>query len=214
VTAGVQQESLEATEPAASPAAAALRSSGPRGLLVAALVVVNLPIAVVTVRALARVVTPRRPAGVPGPEAPLYAVVTMTTSLIAVACTAAVLVGGGAWAARHDHRALVAMNVMAGLALVTGYVALATAPVDVVAVAVHQMRWLWPLAAFVSATVLATLVSLLLDLLAGREIARRAVLAVGGVAAVAIAVATLPTHTSQAPGPLDSIEHAERRPSS
>jgi len=145
-----------------------------------------------------------------GPEAPLHGVANLTTSLAAAAGVAVVLVAGGVWAARRGRRALVAMNAMAGLVLVAGYVALATAPVNVVGVAAHQMRWLWPVAAFVSATALTTLLAMVLDLSAGRRYAPRAVFAAGAVAAAAIAVATLPTHTSQAPGPVDSIEDAER----
>jgi hypothetical protein len=140
------------------------------------------------------------------PDAPVYAVVTMTTSLIVVGVTAALLVAGGVWAFRHGRTALTAMTAMAGVMLVTAYVALATSPVNVVAIAVHQMRWLWPIAAFVSAVWLTTLFTLA----SGRAGAYRALLVGAAVATLAIAVVTLPTHTSRAPGPVDSIEDADR----
>jgi hypothetical protein len=134
----------------------------------------------------------------------------MTTSLIAVGVVAAALIAGGVWAARHGHRGLTVMTSMAGLTLVTAYVGLATAPVNVVALAVHQMRWLWPIAAFVSAIWLATLCSVLLTACRRWDAAQRGVLAVGVVAITVVALLTLPTHTSRAPGPLDSIESADR----
>ncbi len=140
------------------------------------------------------------------PDAPLYAVVTMTTSVIVVVLAAAALVAGGLWAARSGRRGLAVMTAMAGVSFATAYVALSTAPVNFIAIAVHQMRWLWPIAAFVTAVWLTTLVSLLHR----REVAQRRVVIVGVVVAAAIAVATLPTHTSRAPGPIDSIEHFAR----
>jgi hypothetical protein len=140
------------------------------------------------------------------PNAPVYAVVTMTTSLIVVALAAVALVGGGVWASRHGHRRLTVMTVMAGLTLVIGYVALATSPVNVVAIAVHQMRWLWPIAAFVSAVWLTTLISLVRS----HEVAHRRVVIGGVVAAGIVAAFTLPTHTSRAPGPTDSIRDLDR----
>jgi hypothetical protein len=140
------------------------------------------------------------------PDAPLYAVVTMTTSVIVVVLAAVALVAGGLWAARSGRRGLAVMTAIAGVSFATAYVALSTAPVNFIAIAVHQMRWLWPIAAFVTAVWLTTLVSLLHR----REVAQRRVVIVGVVAAAAIAVATLPTHTSRAPGPTDSIEDLAR----
>lgn len=140
------------------------------------------------------------------PNAPVYAVVTMTTSLIVVGVAAAALVAGGRWAARHGRRHLAIMTVLTGVSLVTGYVALATSPVNVIAVAVHQMRWLWPIAAFASATWLTTLLSLL----RGRPAVQRRVVVGVTAAAVVLAAVNLPTYRSQAPGPTDSIEHFER----
>jgi hypothetical protein len=140
------------------------------------------------------------------PDGPVHAVVTMTTSLIVVGVAAAALVAGGRWAARHDRRHLAIMTVLTAVSLVTGYVALATSPVNVVGVAVHQMRWLWPIAAFASATWLTTLLSLL----RGRQSVQRRVVMGLTVAAMVLAAVNLPTYRSRAPGPNDSIEHSER----
>jgi hypothetical protein len=140
------------------------------------------------------------------PDAPLYAVVTMTTALLVIGIAAAALVAGGVWAARHGHRHLAVMTAMAGVSFATAYVALSTAPVNFIAIAVHQMRWLWPIAAFVTAAWLTTLFTLLRN----RAVIQRRVVVVGAVAAALIAVATLPTHTSRAPGPTDSIGDLDR----
>lgn len=140
------------------------------------------------------------------PDAPLYAVVTMTTAVLVIVVATVALVAGGVWAWRSGRRNLAVMNAVAGLSFATAYVALSTAPVNFIALAVHQMRWLWPIAAFVTATWLATLVSVL----PGRDVVRRRVVAGVAVAAVLVAVATLPTHTSRAPGPTDSIGDLDR----
>jgi hypothetical protein len=140
------------------------------------------------------------------PDAPLYAVVTMTTALLVIAVASGALIAGGVWAARNGRRNLAVMNAIAGVSFATAYVALSTAPVNFIAIAVHQMRWLWPIAALVTAVWFATLVSLLRH----RAVAQRWVLAGGAVAAALIAVATLPTHTSRAPGPTDSIGDLDR----
>jgi len=140
-----------------------------------------------------------------GPDSALYAVVTMTTALLAVAIVAAVLVGGGVWAARRGHRNLAVMTAMAGVACLTAYVGLSTAPVNRAGIAMHQMRWLWPIAAFVTAVWIATLISLL-----GRgEKARGRLVLVGTAVVVALCVATLPTHSARAPGPSDSFDDLE-----
>jgi hypothetical protein len=140
------------------------------------------------------------------PNQSLYAVVTLTTALIVVVVVVAAIVAGGLWAARHGRRNLTIMTVMAGVALVTAYVALATAPINAIAIAVHQMRWLWPIAAFVSAVWLTTLVALLRS----REVAQRRVVIGGAVAAAIVAAVALPTHTSRSPGPIDSIDSLDR----
>jgi len=140
------------------------------------------------------------------PDVPLYAVVTMTTAVLVIIASTVALVAGGVWAWRSGRRNLAVMNAVAGLCFATAYVALSRSPVNFVAIAVHQMRWLWPIAAFVTATWIATLVSVL----PGRDVVRRRVVAGVAVAAVLLAVATLPTHTSHAPGPTDSVDDLDR----
>jgi hypothetical protein len=140
------------------------------------------------------------------PDAPLYAVVTMTTAVLVIVAATVALVAGGVWAWRSGRRNLAVMNAVAGVSFATAYVALSRAPVNFIALAVHQMRWLWPIAAFVTATWLATLVSVL----PGHDVVRRRVMAGVAVAAVMLAVAIVPTHTSRAPGPTDSVDDLDR----
>jgi hypothetical protein len=135
------------------------------------------------------------------PDAPLPGIASLFTAVVVLGAIGAALLVGGVWAARRGRHGVAVMNGMAGVALVAAYLALATAPVNAIGLAVHQMRWVWPVGAFVTAAWLTTLASLLRD-----DVLRRRVLAVGVVAVAVVAAVTLPTHASQAPGPLDDID--------
>ncbi len=139
------------------------------------------------------------------PEAPIHGIVGFgPAAAILVAITVALVVGG-VRATRGGRTRLATMLAMAGIALATGYVALATSPVNHIAVAIHQMRWLWPVAAFVTAAGLTVLLAA-----APTWSPMRGRLLIGGaVAAVVVAVANLPTHTSMAPGPANNADYLE-----
>jgi hypothetical protein len=72
-------------------------------------------------------------------------VVALVVGLLAVVAT---------WAWRTDRRQLAVTVAMAGIAVVTAVAALAMSPMNTLGISAHQMRWLWPIAAFVSATLL------------------------------------------------------------
>lgn len=138
-------------------------------------------------------------------DSPLPGVASLFTAVVVLGAICAALLVGGVWAARRGRHGVATMNAMAGVALVAAYVALATAPVNVIGLAVHQMRWVWPVAAFVTAAWLTTLVSLL-----RHEALQRRVLAGGAVAVAVVAALTLPRHVSHAPGPVDDIDATGR----
>jgi hypothetical protein len=110
----------------------------------------------------------------------------------------AVLAGLAVLAWRTGRPRLATMLVVASGTLAAVTAALATSPVSILGVAAHQMRWLWPVAALVTAALLAVL---LVALSTQRALSRPA-LAVAIAAVVAVAVATLPTFRSTAPGPV------------
>jgi hypothetical protein len=97
------------------------------------------------------------------------------------------------------------MVTMAGVALAATWAALATSPVNYIALAIHQMRWVWPIAAFLTAAVLTTV---FIALQSRPRVHRPAVIA-GSVVAALIAVANLPAHTSETTGPIDTVEYLD-----
>ena len=135
-------------------------------------------------------------------DAPIQGIVGLGTALVVLAVVAVAIGLGVVWAVRTGREAAATMAGVAGAALAAGYVALAISPVNLVAVAIHQMRWLWPIAALVTATGLTLVLSSLRSRphLQGRAVVGCAVLA------AAVALANLPTYTSDAPGPTDQRE--------
>jgi hypothetical protein len=137
------------------------------------------------------------------PDAPLHGVVGIGPAVATLAAIFVALVGAAVWASRRGHGGTATMITMAGVALAAAFVALATSPVNYIALAIHQMRWLWPIAAFLTAAALTTAFTALRS---RRRLQGRVV--VGGAAAAALlAVANLPTHVSDAPGPTDTAEY-------
>jgi hypothetical protein len=135
-------------------------------------------------------------------NAPIQGIVGLGTALVVLALLGVAIGLGVLWAVRTGRQAAATVAGVAGIALAAGYVALATSPVNLVAVAIHQMRWLWPIAALVTAAAI-TLVLSSLDSrprLQGRAVVGCVVLA------AAIALANLPTYTSESPGPTDQGE--------
>jgi hypothetical protein len=112
---------------------------------------------------------------------------SLAASLVGLAAVAAALAAGVALVRRRNGRAAVA----AGMALVlvpVSVLAASTMPIGVFGVAAHHVRWLWPVAVFVTFALLLTL----LASLPGRRLARGA-LAVSTGVAVVLAGLALPT---------------------
>jgi hypothetical protein len=112
----------------------------------------------------------------------------------------AALVAAAAWGARQGRRGLAAMAGMSALALAATLTALATSPVNLVGIVVHQMRWVWPVAALVTAALLTAGLSLLRS----RPRLQWPLVLVCGLAAAGVAIANLPTYVSTSEGPTDS----------
>ena len=92
--------------------------------------------------------------------------------------------------------------ITAGVGMILGLYTAANVPQTVFGVAPHQFRWLWPLAAFITFAILATLVGRVVQTSAGR---RTGVLVAGLVGAtVLVALLNLPTYRVQAGPTADS----------
>jgi hypothetical protein len=139
------------------------------------------------------------------PDAPVVGIVGTGPALAVLAAIAVGLAGAAMWAARSGRGRLATMITVAGVALAAGFVALAISPVNHVALAIHQMRWVWPIAAFLTAACLTAAFSAVRS----RPGVHRGVLIVGTVAAALIALANLPTHRSAAPGPTNTARYLE-----
>jgi hypothetical protein len=139
------------------------------------------------------------------PDDHIRSIVGVGPALGILAAIGLALVAVTVLAVRTGRVRLATMVGVAGVALATAYLALATSPVNLVAISLHQMRWLWPIAAFLTAAGLTTMFSLARS----RERAHHAVLVGGAVSAVLMAVANLPTHVSAAAGPTDTADHLE-----
>jgi hypothetical protein len=132
-------------------------------------------------------------------DAPIEGIVGLGTAVVVLALLAVAIGVGVVGAIRTGREAVATMAGVAGIALAAGYVALAISPVNLVAVAIHQMRWLWPIAALVTAAGL----TLVLSSLQARPHLQGRALVGGVVLAIAVALANLPTYTSESPGPTD-----------
>jgi hypothetical protein len=137
------------------------------------------------------------------PDAPIFGIVGVGPAVVLLAVLGVALVGAVVWAVRAGRGRVATMVAMAGVALVTGFVALAISPVNQVALAMHQMRWLWPIAAFLTAAGLTWVFSVARS----RPPVHRGLLIGAAAAAVLVAAANLPTHDSKAPGPTDTADH-------
>jgi hypothetical protein len=133
-------------------------------------------------------------------DAPAYGAVTFGPAVAVLVGLAVALTVVGVWGLRTGRRGLSALSWVALVAAVTGLLALATAPVNTAGISVHQMRWLWPIAALITAVLLTTLLSLVPS---SRRV-RGGLLGVACAVALAVAAANMPTYLSASKGPTDS----------
>jgi hypothetical protein len=131
---------------------------------------------------------------------PLQGLLAPGPAAVVVGLAVAVLAAVGVWAHRTGRRGLAAMGAVASVTVVAATVALAMSPVNMVGLAAHQMRWLWPVGALATAVVLTALMSAV----PSSADARRRGLIVSAGAALVVAVASLPTYRSRSFGPVDS----------
>jgi hypothetical protein len=124
----------------------------------------------------------------------------------AVLIQAAVLLALGAvglWAARTARRAVATLAAVAVVALGCSWVALAVSPVNQMGLTPHQMRWLWPVAAFITAVGVTAVLSARWP----RPAVQPQLLVVGAAFVVVAAVGNIPTHRSASSGPIDTADH-------
>jgi hypothetical protein len=133
-------------------------------------------------------------------DAPAYGAVTFGPAVAVLVGLAVALTVVGVWGLRTGRRGLSALSWVALVAAVTGLLALATAPVNTAGISVHQMRWLWPIAALITAVLLTALFSLVRS----RPGVRAGLVGVGLAVALAVSIANLPTFLSASKGPTDS----------
>jgi len=124
------------------------------------------------------------------------AAAAILVGVVAVAAALAVV------AARRGRRGLATLLAVAAAAEVVAVLALTISPLNVVGVAPHQMRWLWPVAALLTAALLTAL----LTGLRSRPALGGPVLAAGAAAALVLAAVNLPSHRSAAFGPTDEVD--------
>jgi hypothetical protein len=133
------------------------------------------------------------------PDAPIRGLLAPSAALIVLSLTVVVLAGLARAGRRTGCRPLATMAELAVVALATGLVTLASSPVNITGVAVHGMRWLWPIAALVTATLL---YGVLVLLRSGPGVGRVGAPALVLGLALAVAAGNLATYRSQSWGPV------------
>ncbi len=132
------------------------------------------------------------------PGQPLSGVVSLGPAVLVVTVTIVVLVALAVACWRSGRRPLATMAGVSVTAIIVGLVALAWSPLNVLGIAVHQMRWLWPVAAMATAAVTA----IALSAVRSRPALRQRSLAVGAGLVAFAALALLPTFRSSGPSPV------------
>ncbi len=131
-------------------------------------------------------------------EGSILGLVPLAPGVAALAAVVAGLVAVVVAGRRRADRRLATMGVVSIVALVAAPLALAASPVNVIGIAVHQMRWVWPIAAMATAT----LVTALLVARRAHPVGHRRALATLVALALVAAVANLPTHHERSTGPV------------
>jgi hypothetical protein len=133
------------------------------------------------------------------PDAPIPGLLSGSAALVVLAVVGLTL-AGLALAGRHGGcRPLSTMAGYTAWALGAGLLTLATSPVNITGLAVHGMRWLWPIAALATATVL---YGVLVLVRSGPGWARVGAPALVLCLALAVAASNLATYRSQSWGPV------------
>ena len=133
-------------------------------------------------------------------DEPATGAVTFGPAVAVLVVLALSLVAVGVWGTRRSRRGVASLAWVALGAMGTALVVLATSPVNAAGISVHQMRWLWPIAAAVTATLAAAVASLLRS----RRRLHGGLLAVGCLTAAVVAGFNVPTFLSDSKGPTES----------
>jgi hypothetical protein len=139
------------------------------------------------------------------PDGPIHGIVGLDAALAVLVALAVGLALVAGWARRQGDRGTATMVIMAGAALAATCAALATSPVNYIALAIHQMRWAWPIAAFLTAALLTASFTALQS----RPRVHRQALIAGAALAALVAIANLPAHRSDTTGPIDTAEYLD-----
>jgi hypothetical protein len=138
----------------------------------------------------------------PGGPDPFDAALAVGPAVVVLATALLALVSIAVWAWSTDRPGVAAMAGMASVAVPAAVVAVATSPRNPIGAAAHQMRWVWPVMAFATAAAVVAGFSAL----RARSATRHTAVMTGAALALAVAVANLPTHPSQAAGPAMSAD--------
>jgi hypothetical protein len=133
-------------------------------------------------------------------DEPATGAVTFGPAVAVLVVLALSLVAAGVWGTRRGRRGVASLAWVALGAMGTALVVLATSPVNAAGISVHQMRWLWPIAAVITATLAAAVASLLRS----RRRLHGGLLAVGCLTAAVVAGVNVPTFLSDSRGPTES----------
>jgi hypothetical protein len=133
-------------------------------------------------------------------DEPATGAVTFGPAVAVLVVLALALVLVGVWGTRRGRRGVASLAWVALGAMGTALVVLATSPVNAAGISVHQMRWLWPIAAVITATLAAAVASLLRS----RRRLHGGLLALGCLTAAVVAGFNVPTFLSDSKGPTES----------
>jgi hypothetical protein len=133
-------------------------------------------------------------------DEPATGAVTFGPAVAVLVALAAVLLVVGVVSTRRGRRGVASLAWVALAAMGTALVVLATSPVNAAGISVHQMRWLWPIAAVVTAALAAALALLVRS----RPRLHGGLLALGCLTAAVVAGFNVPTFLSDSKGPTES----------
>src|SRR5690606_24317588 len=123
-----------------------------------------------------------------GPDVAEGDVADLAPAVLGVIAVGAVLAGLGWWAWRRRDRVVVTLAALATIAIVACVVSMVLSPVNAIGLSPHQLRWLWPVGAMVTAVPLVAVARWLAP--------TAAVIGVGAGLTALFVVVNLPTYAA------------------